>query len=49
MCNAGKITTARELFNTFPTKGLQADVQTYAIMIKELCKEGLLKEARVLF
>jgi pentatricopeptide repeat protein len=49
MCNAGKLTTARELFNTLPTKGLQADIQTYTIIIKGLCKEGRLKEARVLY
>jgi pentatricopeptide repeat protein len=49
LCIAGKLTTARKLFNTLPTKDLQADVWTYNIMIKGLCKEGLLKEARVLF
>jgi pentatricopeptide repeat protein len=49
MCNARKITTARELFNTLPTKGLQANVWTYNIMIKGLCKEGLLIETRKLF
>jgi len=49
MCNAGKLTTARELFNTLPTKGLQANIWTYNIMIKGLCKERLLKEAMVLF
>jgi pentatricopeptide repeat protein len=35
MCNAGKLTTAREFFNTLPTKGLQT---TYNIMIKGLYK-----------
>ncbi|XP_062163722.1 putative pentatricopeptide repeat-containing protein At1g12700, mitochondrial [Alnus glutinosa] len=49
MCNAGKLTTERELFNTLLTKGSQANVQTYTIMIKGLCKEGLLKEVMVLF
>jgi pentatricopeptide repeat protein len=49
MCNVGKITVARELFNTLPTKGLQPSVRTYNIMIKGLYKEGLLNEARKLF
>ncbi|GLT72722.1 hypothetical protein SLA2020_446300 [Shorea laevis] len=48
MSNAGKLSTARELFNTLPTKGVQANVRTYNIMIKGLCKEGLLNEAREL-
>jgi pentatricopeptide repeat protein len=46
MCNAGKLTTAKELFNSLPTKGLQPNVQTYNV--KVLCKEGLLNEAREL-
>jgi hypothetical protein len=45
----GLLIEARELFNTLPTKGLQADVWTYNIMIKGLCKEGLLIEAWELF
>ncbi|KAB1199240.1 hypothetical protein CJ030_MR0G025664 [Morella rubra] len=36
---------AREPFVSLPTKGLQPDVQTYAVMVKGLCKEGLPKEA----
>jgi hypothetical protein len=48
MCNVGKITVAREFFNTLPTKGLQPSVRTYNIMIKGLYKEGLLNEARKL-
>jgi pentatricopeptide repeat protein len=28
MCNVGKLKTVRELFNTLPTKGLQANVLT---------------------
>ena len=47
--NAGKLTTARDLFNTLPAKGVQANVWTYNIMIKGLCKEGLLIEASELF
>jgi pentatricopeptide repeat protein len=49
MCNAGKLTIAREMFNSLPTKGLQPNVRTYNIMINGFCKEGLLNEARELF
>jgi pentatricopeptide repeat protein len=49
MYNVGKLMIGRELFNTLPTKGLQANVRTYNIMIKGLCKEGLLIEAMELF
>ncbi|XP_059460215.1 putative pentatricopeptide repeat-containing protein At1g12700, mitochondrial [Corylus avellana] len=44
MCTARKLMTAKEPFNSLPTKGLQPDVRTYTIMIKGLCKEGLLNE-----
>uniref|UniRef100_A0A2N9GIN2 H(+)-exporting diphosphatase n=1 Tax=Fagus sylvatica TaxID=28930 RepID=A0A2N9GIN2_FAGSY len=37
--------TARELFYSLPTKGLQPTVPTYNIMIKGLCQEGLIDEA----
>ncbi|XP_059441427.1 pentatricopeptide repeat-containing protein At1g64100-like [Corylus avellana] len=49
MCNAGKLTIAREMFSSLPTKGLQPNDRTYNIMINGFCKEGLLKEARELF
>ncbi|XP_059444414.1 pentatricopeptide repeat-containing protein At1g64100-like [Corylus avellana] len=49
MCNAGKLTIAREMFNSLPTKGLQPNYRTYNIMINGFCKEGLLNEARELF
>uniref|UniRef100_A0A2N9EBU1 Pentacotripeptide-repeat region of PRORP domain-containing protein n=1 Tax=Fagus sylvatica TaxID=28930 RepID=A0A2N9EBU1_FAGSY len=43
--NVGKLTTAREVFYSLPTKGLQPNVRTYTIMIKGLCQEGLIDEA----
>jgi hypothetical protein len=46
MYNARKLTTSREMFSTLPTRGLQRNVPTHNIMIKELCKEGLLNEER---
>ncbi|KAL4602077.1 hypothetical protein ACB092_10G026300 [Castanea dentata] len=44
-CNLKKLTTARELFYSLPTKGLQPDVPTFNIMIKGLCQEGLIDKA----
>ena len=44
LCNAGKLSAARELFYSLSTKGLQPNVRTYTIMLKGLCKEGLLKK-----
>jgi pentatricopeptide repeat protein len=49
MCSVGKLSTARELFNTFLAKGVQPNVWTYNIMIKRLWKKGLLVEASELF
>ena len=45
MCNAGELTTAREIFSSLLAKGLQPNVQTYTIMIKGFCKKGLIVEA----
>ena len=45
LCNFGKLTTAREVFYSLPTKVLQLDVPTYSIMIKGLCQEELIDEA----
>ena len=49
MCNARELSTARELFDRLPTKGLQPNVSTYNVMIKGLCREGLINEASELF
>ena len=43
------LSTARELFDCLPTKGLQPNVSTYNVMIKGLCREGLINEASELF
>ena len=45
MCNAGELTTAREIFNSLLAKGLQPDVRTYTIMIKGFCKKGQIGRA----
>ena len=45
LCNSGKLTIAREVFYSLPTKVLQPDVPTYSITIKGFCQEELIDEA----
>ncbi|KAL4597154.1 hypothetical protein ACB092_12G215300 [Castanea dentata] len=47
-CNVRELTTAREIFSGLLAKGLQPNVQTYNIMIKRFCKNGLVDEANEL-
>jgi len=44
-CEPGRLNDSKEFFIGFKSKGLQLDCTMYTIMIKGLCKKGLISEA----